>query len=128
MVRKVQLNSRWMIDQKYVETARIHPGFDSWRSRQERRMMHQLNPVTFAAIPNALVADELSSGRPVGCWFCGVLAERFVGSAGHDADGPLWRGMPGTMVARFGDAGLLLLGDRSEHRQLLHRRITFHVP
>lgn len=88
-----------------ADTDGVNPAFDRWRTRQARRMTHELDPNTVASIPNALAAYELSRGCSVGCWFCGVSAERFQGHMPYDADSAvLWRGMLQTMVDRFGRA------------------------
>jgi radical SAM family RiPP maturation amino acid epimerase len=87
-----------------ADTAGFNPGFDGWRERQARRMAHELGPLTVAAIPNALIAYELSRGCSVGCWFCGVSAERFAGHQPYGPDAMLWRGMLKEVVARFGAA------------------------
>lgn len=88
-----------------ASTAATFPEFERWRQRQARRMAHELDPITFEAIPNVIAAYELAQGCSVGCWFCGVAAEGFRGSVVHNAQtAALWRGMLGAMVSRFGDA------------------------
>jgi radical SAM family RiPP maturation amino acid epimerase len=47
-----------------------------WRERQMKRGWGQLGPSTYEQLIHAPFAIELSEGCSVGCWFCGVSAER----------------------------------------------------
>lgn len=57
-----------------------NPNFDKWRARNINRSSLQLG-ISSSGIVHPPVAFELSSGCTVGCWFCGVSAEKFKGHA-----------------------------------------------
>lgn len=85
-------------------TARLNPRFEAWRRRQIGRCAGELGTQS-DGIVHALVSYELSKGCSVGCWFCGISAERFGGHFPYTPDNrDLWRGVVGAMVDRFGDA------------------------
>lgn len=66
------------------------PAYRRWRSRQVARC-HSIFPRAFAdALPHAPFACELSLGCSVGCWFCGVGADRLTAHAWY-GDGQPWR-------------------------------------
>jgi radical SAM family RiPP maturation amino acid epimerase len=56
----------------------FNPSYDAWRQRQITRVELDVG-ITSIGIVHAPVAFELSGGCTVGCWFCGVSAERFKG-------------------------------------------------
>ncbi len=56
----------------------LNVAYDSWRQRQITRVELDVG-VQSMSIVHAPVAFELSGGCSVGCWFCGVAAERFRG-------------------------------------------------
>lgn len=86
------------------QTAGSHPVFDRWRSRQVNRSMSELGGSADAVV-HPIVAFELSEGCTVGCWFCGLSAERYKGHTPYtDEIGELWRGIVGVMHEMFGTA------------------------
>jgi radical SAM family RiPP maturation amino acid epimerase len=81
-----------------------NPRFDAWRRRQIRRCDDQLG-VTAEVIVHSVLSFELSAGCSVGCWFCGISAERFRGNFAYTPDhSRLWLGMLGAAVELFGPA------------------------
>lgn len=85
-------------------TAQVNPNFHVWRERQISRGMSELG-VSGPNITHPIVAYELSDGCTVGCWFCGISAEKYKGYQPYTEDvAQLWRGMLGVMVDRFGEA------------------------
>src|SRR5262245_30990677 len=82
----------------------INPRFNAWRQRQIRRTRGELG-ATGAVITHPILAFELSAGCTVGCWFCGVSAERFVGNFAYTAQNArLWREILEHCVDLFGSA------------------------
>ncbi len=80
------------------------PRFLAWRTRQIARANGDTNMVG-STVSHPLAAYELASGCSVGCWFCGLAAERLAGHAPYSPENAaLWRGLLGHMVARFGEA------------------------
>ncbi|MGE3176480.1 MAG: radical SAM family RiPP maturation amino acid epimerase [Vicinamibacterales bacterium] len=66
------------------------PAYRRWRARQVARC-HSVFPRAFAdALPHAPFACELSIGCSVGCWFCGVGADRLRAHAWY-GNGQHWR-------------------------------------
>lgn len=59
--------------------------FDAWRRRQIARCRTEVDPVNASAIVHAPATFELASGCSVGCWFCGVSAERYRGAVSYAA-------------------------------------------
>lgn len=85
-------------------TAQVNPSFHQWRERQIARGMSELG-VSGPSITHPVVAYELSDGCSVGCWFCGISAEKYEGYQPYTEEvAELWRGMLGAMVDRFGEA------------------------
>lgn len=85
-------------------TAGVNPDFHAWRERQIARGMSELG-VSGPNITHPIVAYELSSGCSVGCWFCGISAEKFEGYQPYTPEvAALWRGILKVMVDRFGEA------------------------
>lgn len=65
------------------------PAFDAWRARNINRASLQLG-LSASGITHPPVTFELSDGCSVGCWFCGISAEKFKGHA-EFGDGSEWR-------------------------------------
>ena len=85
-------------------TVATNARFEAWRERQMRRCASELG-IHSDAIVHALVSYELSAGCSVGCWFCGISAERFAGYLPYsDENRDLWRGVINAMAERFGTA------------------------
>ncbi|WP_108658977.1 radical SAM family RiPP maturation amino acid epimerase [Acuticoccus kandeliae] len=85
-------------------TRELHPRFDRWRTRQVARSMSELGG-SADAIVHPVVAFELSDGCSVGCWFCGISADRFAGNFPYTPEhATLWQGVVGTMHDLFGTA------------------------
>ncbi|MBT5433533.1 MAG: radical SAM family RiPP maturation amino acid epimerase [Alphaproteobacteria bacterium] len=84
--------------------AEVNPAFDAWRERQVMRCISELG-ATATSITHPIVAYELSEGCSVGCWFCGIAADRFKGWQPYTPEvAELWRGMLGAMVDLFGQS------------------------
>jgi len=67
------------------------PEFDKWRSSQIVRTFVEVGPSS-ASLVHPAVAFELSDGCSVGCWFCGISAEKFKGHFALDGQGKeFWR-------------------------------------
>jgi radical SAM family RiPP maturation amino acid epimerase len=82
----------------------VNPAFHGWRQRQISRGMSELG-VSGPNITHPIVAYELSAGCSVGCWFCGISAEKFEGYQAYTPEvAVLWRGILQEMVDRFGEA------------------------
>jgi radical SAM family RiPP maturation amino acid epimerase len=80
----------------------VNPRYDAWRKRQMRRCASELGTHN-SSIVHSLVAYELTRGCTVGCWFCGISADKFGGAlAFNDETETLWRGVLQTMVEKFG--------------------------
>jgi len=85
-------------------TAESNPAFHAWRERQVRRSESELGD-SAPAVTHPLIAFELSQGCTVGCWFCGLSAERFKGFVPYTQEtAALWRGMITEVRALFGSA------------------------
>lgn len=59
-------------------TKGFSPEFDFWRQRNIERCQFELGP-SGKGIVHPAIAFELSSGCSVGCWFCGISAQKFGG-------------------------------------------------
>lgn len=80
------------------------PRFHAWRRRQIRRCDSELGIVA-SRISHPIIAFELSDGCTVGCWFCGVAADRFKGHYDYSPEhAELWRGVLGVVKELFGRA------------------------
>lgn len=67
--------------------------FDRWRLRQIRRVAYDLG-LAGQGIVHPPIAFELSSGCSVGCWFCGISADKFKGHFSLAGDGTaFWTGI-----------------------------------
>jgi radical SAM family RiPP maturation amino acid epimerase len=81
-----------------------HAAFGVWRRRQVQRCLSELG-ASAGSITHPLVAYELSDGCSVGCWFCGISADRFRGHLPYTAEtAELWRGVVQYMSDTFGAA------------------------
>jgi radical SAM family RiPP maturation amino acid epimerase len=73
------------------DTSKTNPYFHAWRQRQISRCQSEFG-FEAKAITHPVIAFELSEGCSVGCWFCGISAERFRGYWPYDeANAALWR-------------------------------------
>lgn len=59
--------------------------FGAWRRRQIARCRTEVDPVNASAIVHAPASFELASGCSVGCWFCGVSAQKYRGAVRYEA-------------------------------------------
>jgi radical SAM family RiPP maturation amino acid epimerase len=66
----------------------VTPAFDMWRTRQMNRAAFDLG-LRGASIVHAPIAFELSDGCSVGCWFCGISANKFKGHFDANDSGAL---------------------------------------
>ncbi len=86
------------------EAGARNPRFSAWRKRQIARADSELGG-SGPSISHPIAAFELARGCSVGCWFCGISADRFAGYQPYDAETEvLWRGVIGVMADRFGTA------------------------
>jgi radical SAM family RiPP maturation amino acid epimerase len=82
-----------------------HPRHRAWRQRQVMRSMTHLGPRNFDGLIHAPFAIEISSGCSVGCWFCGVSAERKKSDFLYTPENAvLWRGVLSALRRHFGAA------------------------
>lgn len=82
----------------------VNPRYDAWRQRQIMRCAGELGSQN-SSIVHSLVSYELSRGCTVGCWFCGISADKFAGALPYNNEtDQLWRGVLEAMVRRFGAA------------------------
>lgn len=83
-------------------TQGVNPRFDAWRERQMLRTVSECG-LSGHSITHPLAAYELADGCSVGCWFCGLSAEKFRGHYPYTPENAaLWRGIQETMVELFG--------------------------
>ena len=75
---------------KAGQTDGANPDFDEWRLRQARRLKGELGE-NAEGITHPTIAFELSEGCSVGCWFCGISAERFRGHWPYATNQDMWR-------------------------------------
>ncbi|GLS37814.1 hypothetical protein GCM10010869_34080 [Mesorhizobium tianshanense] len=86
------------------EMSMINPRFHAWRERQIRRCNDELGELA-PSITHPILAFELSEGCTVGCWFCGLSADRFKGYYEYSEEhAELWRGVVGVASEMFGSA------------------------
>jgi radical SAM family RiPP maturation amino acid epimerase len=86
------------------DTGGVNVAFDRWRTRNMLRCDGELGLAAASAITHPVIAFELSDGCSVGCWFCGVSAERFRGNWSYSENQDEWRGIVGQTAAFFGPA------------------------
>ena len=73
--------------------AQVHPSFHLWRERQIHRCASELGG-SASSVTHPVIAFELSEGCTVGCWFCGLSADRFQGHYPYsDDNAAMWRGV-----------------------------------
>ena len=86
------------------DMAGVHPRFQAWRNRQMQRCAGELGD-SAAAITHPIISFELSDGCSVGCWFCGIAADRFKGYYSYsDEHARLWRRLVEVTRELFGPA------------------------
>ncbi len=86
------------------DMSKINPRFHAWRERQMRRCNDELDG-SAPSITHPIIAFELSEGCTVGCWFCGLSADRFKGYYDYSEEhAELWRGVVGVASEMFGSA------------------------
>ena len=82
-----------------------HAGHRAWRNRQMKRVLGQLGFGPFQGIVHAPFAIELSDGCSVGCWFCGVSAEKRMRDFPYSEENAiLWRGVLSALRNQLGPA------------------------
>lgn len=70
----------------------LNPLFKAWRERQINRIFSEFGFTKADSIVHAPFAIELSKGCSVGCWFCGVAAQRLEGIFAYTPENArLWR-------------------------------------
>lgn len=88
----------------HATTGGCNPRFDAWHRRQTLRTTSELGKRS-EAITHPIVSFELSQGCSVGCWFCGISADRFSGYWPYTPQNrALWRDVLGVMCELFGPA------------------------
>ncbi len=84
------------------DTSKANPRFHAWRERQIARCYSELGSMA-PAITHPVIALELSEGCSVGCWFCGISADRFKEYWPHtDENAGLWREVLAEVADVFG--------------------------
>lgn len=77
----------------------------SWRERQMARILGQMGSGSHESIVHAPFAVELSDGCSVGCWFCGVSAEKRKSDFLYtEENARLWQGCIGVLHDLLGPA------------------------
>jgi len=85
-------------------TDKVNPRFHAWRERQISRCASEVGD-SAGAIVHPIVAYELSDGCSMGCWFCGISADKFKGYYPYTPENAeLWRGVVQVMADMFGPA------------------------
>jgi radical SAM family RiPP maturation amino acid epimerase len=72
VLEKLAWRERWRTE----ACVPAHPLHRAWRERQLERCARELGLAKNAAVVHAPFAVELSQGCSIGCWFCGLKAER----------------------------------------------------
>lgn len=79
-------------DRIIAECGLTDPRHARWRLRQIARCRHEIGPARAGAIIFSPAAFELADGCSVGCWFCGVGAERLASWWRYtEENAALWR-------------------------------------
>lgn len=79
-------------DEIRKQGAPVNRLFRAWRERQICRIFSQFDFASADSIVHAPFAIELSKGCSVGCWFCGVAAQRLEGIFAYTPENArLWR-------------------------------------
>lgn len=82
------------------------PTWARWRQRQINRLLLSSGASSHQSVVHAPWTAELCRGCSVGCWFCGVDAEKFNGAWPYSPENAeTWRSLLRTMRAVAGDAG-----------------------
>jgi radical SAM family RiPP maturation amino acid epimerase len=82
----VRETKRQISEQFRRDCSPINPFFRTWRDRQVERGRSEFTPRLFSAIQHPPFAIELGVGCSVGCWFCGVSAERLSSQLTYTAE------------------------------------------
>jgi radical SAM family RiPP maturation amino acid epimerase len=77
--------------------------FDAWRKRQITRCAGELG-LSSDSIVHPVITFELSDGCSVGCWFCGISADKFKGAWPYEPNQHLWHEVLRHSVEFFGPA------------------------
>ncbi len=86
-------------------SADASPKFNAWRRRQVARIKSEMGHANADAIVHPVACYELSKGCSVGCWFCGLSADRFQGYYPYAPEyARLWREVLKVSVEKFGTA------------------------
>jgi radical SAM family RiPP maturation amino acid epimerase len=87
------------------ECVPAEPRHRAWRQRQIARTLTHLGPRNYDGIIHSPFAIEVSSGCSVGCWFCGVSAERRKDDFLYTPENAvLWREVLETLYGALGSA------------------------
>lgn len=82
------------------------PKWSRWRQRQINRVLLSNGLNSHRSIVHAPWTAELARGCSVGCWFCGVDAEKFEGAWPYtDENAETWRSLLRTMHEIAGEGG-----------------------
>lgn len=76
----------------------------AWRRRQIARCESELGPEQHREIVHAPVVFELSEGCSVGCWFCGIGAQKPARHAVYTERGAWWRDILDSVRRVIGEA------------------------
>jgi radical SAM family RiPP maturation amino acid epimerase len=88
-----------------VGCAPAEPRHKAWRERQIRRSVGHLGPLFSESIVHAPFAIEITDGCSVGCWFCGISAEKKKSDFLYtESNAALWRSVLATLRARMGES------------------------
>ena len=83
-----------------------NPQFYAWRNRQIRRCDDTLK-MSADNITHPSFAFELSEGCSIGCWFCGISADKYKGYFPYDSENKLlWQNILKSLLATFGPGSL----------------------
>lgn len=84
------------------DTSKANPRFHTWRQRQIARCYSELGSMA-PAITHPVIALEISEGCTVGCWFCGISADRFKSYWPYtDENAVLWHEILEQVLELFG--------------------------